>query len=205
MDVIKVLSLNGISKDYLEVLYQGTDKIYIPVEKINLISKYSGREGASPRINKLGGVEWKKIKSRVKTKVKDIAQDLIKLYAEREHRRGFAFSPDCDLSYDFESSFSYEFVFIILSLSSFITFLFSLSSFSFLIFFSSLILSCLSNSSIFILKFFNSSFCSRFSSRFFKATSKAYKPIPKDRIVIKSRKVNFLFVINLLVLVMFHF
>ena len=105
---IKVLSLNGISKDYLEVLYQGTDKIYIPVEKINLISKYSGREGASPRINKLGGVEWKKIKSRVKTKVKDIAQDLIKLYAERESKRGFAFSKDCELSKEFENAINFE-------------------------------------------------------------------------------------------------
>ena len=105
---IKTLSLNDITKDYLEILYQGTDKIYIPVEKIDLISKYSGREGVVPKINKLGGVEWRKTKNRIKAKVNDIADQLIKLYAERESRKGFAFSRDCDLSYDFENDFPYD-------------------------------------------------------------------------------------------------
>ena len=80
--------MNGIEKDYLEVLYQGSDKIYIPVEKIELLSKYSGREGSSPKINKLGGSEWQKTKARIRTKVTDIAERLIKLYAERETRKG---------------------------------------------------------------------------------------------------------------------
>lgn len=105
---IKTLTLNGITKDYLEVLYQGTDKIYIPVEKIDLLSKYSGKEGASPRINKLGGNEWNKTKARVKSKVNDMADKLLALYAERESRKGFAFSPDCDMSRDFEQDFPYE-------------------------------------------------------------------------------------------------
>lgn len=105
---IKTLTLNGITKDYLEVLYQGTDKIYIPVEKIDLLSKYSGKEGAAPKINKLGGNEWNKTKARVKSKVNDMADQLLALYAERESRRGFAFSPDCDMSYDFEQDFPYE-------------------------------------------------------------------------------------------------
>ena len=97
---IKSLTLNDITKDYVEILYQGNDKIYIPVEKIDLISKYSGREGVSPKINKLGG--------NVKTKVVDMANKLLKLYAERESRRGFAFSPDCDMSIDFMNAFPYE-------------------------------------------------------------------------------------------------
>ena len=105
---IKTLTLNGITKDYLEVLYQGTDKIYIPVEKIDLLSKYSGKEGVSPKINKLGGNEWNKTKARVKSKVNDMADKLLALYAERESRKGFAFSPDCDMSEDFEQDFPYE-------------------------------------------------------------------------------------------------
>ena len=76
---IKTLTMNDITKDYLEVLYQGNDKIYIPVEKIELISKYSGREGIAPKINKLGGSDWSKTKNRVKTKVNDIADKLLKL------------------------------------------------------------------------------------------------------------------------------
>ena len=105
---IKSLTLNDITKDYLEVLYQGTDKIYIPVEKIDLLSKYSGREGVAPKINKLGGTEWQKTKNRVKSKVSDIADQLLKLYAEREKRKGFAFSKDCDMSLDFERAFPYD-------------------------------------------------------------------------------------------------
>ncbi len=105
---IKTLSLNSIEKDYLEVLYQGTDKIYIPVEKIELLSKYSGREGGTPKLNKLGGTEWQKTKARVRSKVTDMANQLIHLYAEREARKGFSFSKDCDLSIDFEKDFPYD-------------------------------------------------------------------------------------------------
>ena len=105
---IKTLTLNDITKDYLEVLYQGTDKIYIPVEKIDLLSKFSGREGMIPKVNKLGGTEWQKTKARVKSRVTDMADQLIKLYAERESRKGFAFSEDCDLSLEFEKNFPYD-------------------------------------------------------------------------------------------------
>lgn len=105
---IVTLSSNNNLKDYLEILYAGTDKIYIPVEKISLISKYSGREGVSPRVNKLGGTEWIKTKRRVQAKVTDMADKLLKLYAERESRKGFAFSKDCDMSRDFEKDFPYE-------------------------------------------------------------------------------------------------
>ena len=110
------LVLNGKSvwlhtvstKDYLEVLYLGTDKIYIPVEKIDLLSKYSGQEGVAPKVNKLGGVEWAKTKERVRKKINDIADKLLALYAERESRRGHAFAEDCDMSIDFENDFPYE-------------------------------------------------------------------------------------------------
>ena len=105
---IRTLNSSGFAKDYLEILYQGTDKIYIPVEKIDLISKYSGNEGMVPKINKLGGSEWAKTKARVRSKVVDIADKLLALYAEREARKGFAFSPDCDMSIDFENDFPYQ-------------------------------------------------------------------------------------------------
>lgn len=105
---IKTLASSGVVKDYVEVLYQGEDKLYIPVEKIDLLSKYTGKEGYAPKINKLGGTEWQKTKNRVKKKVQDMADDLLQLYAEREARKGFAFSPDNDLMLDFESRFPYE-------------------------------------------------------------------------------------------------
>ena len=105
---IKTLCLNDVVKDYLEVLYKGTDKIYIPVEKIDLISKYSARDGVEPKLNRLGGNDWNKTKSRVKAKINDLADKLMKLYAERESRRGFAFSKDCELSAEFENAFPYD-------------------------------------------------------------------------------------------------
>ena len=105
---IKTLSQGSILKDYLEILYQGKDKLYIPVEKIELISKYTGKEGVAPKINKLGGTEWEKTKLRVKNKVKDIAEKLLKLYAIREMKQGFRFSKDNELQEMFESEFTYE-------------------------------------------------------------------------------------------------
>jgi len=104
---IKTLNVGTLVKDYLEVLYTGRDKLYIPVEKIDLISKYSGKEGIAPKVNKLGGTEWQKIKARVRNKVRDIADKLIKLYAERELKQGYAFQKDTDLQEKFESSFEY--------------------------------------------------------------------------------------------------
>lgn len=104
---IRTLSHGNLIKDYIEVSYAGNDKLYIPVEKIDLISKYSGNEGVSPKINKLGGSDWNKIKARVKSKIHDIADKLLKLYAEREMREGYAFSKDTDLQRQFDESFEY--------------------------------------------------------------------------------------------------
>lgn len=104
---IKTLKQGEFLKDYIEILYQGKDKLYIPVEKIELISKYTGKEGVAPKINKLGGTEWQKTKLRVKNKVKDIAEKLLKLYAIREMKKGFQFSKDSELQEMFESEFSY--------------------------------------------------------------------------------------------------
>ena len=100
---IKVLTSNGISKDYIEVLYSGNDKLYIPVEKIDLLYKYVGKDGMIPKVNKMDGIDWKKTKARVRQKVADMADKLLKLYAERELRKGFAFSIDSKIVEDFEN------------------------------------------------------------------------------------------------------
>ena len=104
---IKTIESKGTKKDYLVIAYMGNDKLYIPVEKIDLISKYSSKEGMAPKINKLGGTEWEKTKLRIKNKVKDIADKLIKISAERSMKEGFAFDVDDNLQREFESEFQY--------------------------------------------------------------------------------------------------
>jgi len=105
---IVTLNKGGIKKDYLKVKYKGNDVLYIPVEKIDLITKYSSNEGATPKVNKLGSTEWEKTKMRVKSKVKNIAQDLLKLYAKREAQKGFAFEPDTEEQILFEKEFPHQ-------------------------------------------------------------------------------------------------
>jgi transcription-repair coupling factor (superfamily II helicase) len=105
---IETLMINGIHKDYLHIRYQGTDKLYVPVEQIDLVQKYVGSEGKEPKIYKLGGTDWKKVKKKVQSSVQDIADDLIKLYAEREAAVGYSFSPDGEMQRDFDSAFPYQ-------------------------------------------------------------------------------------------------
>ncbi|MGL4819447.1 MAG: CarD family transcriptional regulator, partial [Bacilli bacterium] len=81
---IETIEVNGIHKDYMHLVYQGDDKLYVPVEQIDLVQRYISGEGKEPKIYKLGGTEWKKVKKKVERCVQDIADDLIKLYAERE-------------------------------------------------------------------------------------------------------------------------
>jgi transcription-repair coupling factor (superfamily II helicase) len=105
---IETLVINGVHKDYLHIRYQGTDKLYVPVEQIDLVQKYVGSEGKEPKVYKLGGSDWKRVKSKVQSSVQNIADDLIKLYAEREASVGYAFSPDGEMQRDFETSFPYQ-------------------------------------------------------------------------------------------------
>ncbi|MBM7650299.1 transcription-repair coupling factor (superfamily II helicase) [Bacillus ectoiniformans] len=105
---IETLDINGVHKDYLNIKYQGTDQLYVPVEQIELVQKYVGSEGKEPKVYKLGGTEWKRVKSKVESSVQDIADDLIKLYAEREAAKGYAYSPDGDMQREFETAFPYE-------------------------------------------------------------------------------------------------
>lgn len=105
---LKTLEKNHLKKDYLMIEYKDSDKLYIPVEKIELISKYSSNEGAVPKINKLGSTEWEKTKARVRKKIEDIAGELLKLYAEREASLGFSFIKDDPTQFEFEKAFPYE-------------------------------------------------------------------------------------------------
>lgn len=105
---IKSLEKNGIKKDYLLINYRDNDKLYIPVEKIDMISKYSSKEGYQPKLNKLGSVEWEKTKLKARKKIEDIAVELLKLYALREAINGYSFPVDGEEQFEFEKEFSYS-------------------------------------------------------------------------------------------------
>ncbi len=105
---ITTLTTNGLKKDYLNIEYKDKDKLYIPVEKIELISKFSSSEGVSPKLSKLGSSDWYKQKSRIKGKVKDIAKQLLNLFAKRKLEKGFAFLPDDEMQYNFDNDFPYD-------------------------------------------------------------------------------------------------
>ncbi|MBB6451532.1 transcription-repair coupling factor (superfamily II helicase) [Geomicrobium halophilum] len=105
---IETLSVNGLNQDYVHISYAGNDKLYVPVEQIDQVQKYVGSEDKDPKIYKLGGQDWKKVKRKVQSSVEDIADDLIKLYAEREASKGHAFSEDTQEQRDFEAAFPYQ-------------------------------------------------------------------------------------------------
>ncbi|MEC9484682.1 MAG: transcription-repair coupling factor [Candidatus Izemoplasma sp.] len=104
---VKEMSLGDRTNDYVHIAYKGDDSLYIPVENIHLIQKYVASEGKKPKINRLGGTAWAKTKQRVRKRVKNIADKLIKLYAEREKAEGFAYSEDTELQKEFEREFPY--------------------------------------------------------------------------------------------------
>lgn len=104
---LKTLEQNGVKKDYLLIEYKGSDKLYIPVENIDFISKYSSNDGIVPKINKLGGTEWAKTKQKIRKKLEDIASKLLELYAKREASIGFQFEKDSEIQAMFDSSFEY--------------------------------------------------------------------------------------------------
>lgn len=105
---IGTLEIAGIHKDYLHILYAGGDKLSVPIEQVDMIQKYVGSEEREPKVNKLGGSEWTRAKSKVKASVQDIADDLIKLYAERQTAPGYAFGQDTSYQNEFEAMFPYD-------------------------------------------------------------------------------------------------
>lgn len=106
---IRNLETNGVKKDYITIKYAGSDVLYVPVTQLDLVSRYIGpRDDSGVKLNKLNSTEWHRTRSRVKSAVKDMAEELTKLYAQRQLAKGFAFSADNDWQNDFEERFDYQ-------------------------------------------------------------------------------------------------
>lgn len=106
---IHKIDMHGVVKDYIKLKYAKGDTLYVPVTQLDMVSKYIGpREDASVKLNRLGGTEWQKTKARVRTAVKDMAKELIKLYADRMQAKGHAFFQDNEWQRDFESHFEFD-------------------------------------------------------------------------------------------------
>ncbi|WP_436635540.1 transcription-repair coupling factor, partial [Latilactobacillus sakei] len=104
---METLEVDGVHQDYITILYRDNGKLFIPVTQLDMVQKYVSAESKTPKINKLGGAEWQKTKSKVSAKIEDIADDLIELYAQREAEKGYAFPKDDQLQADFENQFAY--------------------------------------------------------------------------------------------------
>lgn len=105
---LEKIDINGKPQETIKLIYRDNDVLYVNIHSLHRISKYKGKDGTPPRIHKLGSATWAKLKSKTKSKVKDIARDLIKLYAARREKKGFAFSGDSYLNEQLEASFIYE-------------------------------------------------------------------------------------------------
>jgi len=101
------LQVSGAYGDYLYIRYQGTDKLYVPTDQVDRIQKYIGSEAQPPKINKLSGTEWQRQKAKVKAHIEEIAEDLVKLYAQRQAADGYAFDPDTPWQREFEDKFPF--------------------------------------------------------------------------------------------------
>ena len=93
-------------QEFLELRYAGDDKLFVPVERLDLVQKYTG--ATRPPVDRLGGASWERAKTRVKKAMRDMAEELLKLYAARKAVPGHAFSPDSHWQQEFEDAFEYE-------------------------------------------------------------------------------------------------
>ena len=105
---LETLEVAGVHRDFLHLRYAGNDKLYVPVDQINQVQKYLGSEEREPRLHHLGGSEFARAKNKVRKCVRDIAEDLIKIYARREAAPGHAFRTDTEFQRDFEAMFPYD-------------------------------------------------------------------------------------------------
>jgi len=105
---LEKIEVNGRMQEAIRLVYKNNDILYVSIHSLHRISRYTGKEGVAPSLHRLGSNAWTKLKDRTKKKVKDIAADLIKLYAKRKARKGHAFSPDTYLQHELEASFVFE-------------------------------------------------------------------------------------------------
>ncbi|WP_297281082.1 transcription-repair coupling factor [uncultured Anaerococcus sp.] len=105
---LEKIEVNNIQKDFIVINYKGNDKVYVPIDQMNLVSKYIGNKGEKPKLSSLGSPTWAKAKQRARKAVDEIADDLVKLYAKRSKEVGHAFAPDTPWQNEFEESFPYE-------------------------------------------------------------------------------------------------
>jgi transcription-repair coupling factor (superfamily II helicase) len=105
---LQKIEVNGMMQEAVRIIYKDSDILYVNINSLHKISKYTGKEGTPPKVNKLGSDAWVKLKDKTKAKVKAIAFDLIKLYAQRKAQTGFAFTPDNYMMHELEASFIYE-------------------------------------------------------------------------------------------------
>ena len=105
---VNTIKADGVTKDYIKLKYKDNDILYIPTDSLDNIRKYIGSENGTPKINRLGSKEWEKTKSKVKSNLREVAEELIRLYAIRQKAEGFAFSKDTNWQQEFENSFPYQ-------------------------------------------------------------------------------------------------
>jgi transcription-repair coupling factor (superfamily II helicase) len=107
-DGLEKIDVNGRQQEAIRIIYQNNDLLYISIHSLHRISKYIGKDGAEPRMDRLGSGAWNRLKTKTKNRVKDIAKELIELYATRKSAEGFSFAPDTYLQTELEASFIYE-------------------------------------------------------------------------------------------------
>ena len=105
---LETIRRDNESKEFVLLSYQGDAKLYVPVERLDLIQKYSGMGAGRPTLDKLGGVSWERTKKRIRKSMRDMAEELLKLYAQRQTVSGYAFSPDTTWQREFEDAFEFE-------------------------------------------------------------------------------------------------
>ncbi len=105
---LQKIDVNGVMQEAVRILYKDNDVLYVNINSLHKITKFTGKEGTEPKMHKIGSGVWEKLKNKTKKQVKDIAADLIKLYAERKASKGFAHSPDSYLQTELEATFMYE-------------------------------------------------------------------------------------------------
>ncbi len=105
---LKTMELSGIKKDYLHIVYANEEALYVPMDQIDMVLKYSSHDGIRPKLSKLGGKQWSKTKASVRMKIKDLSDRLIALYAERQQSTGYAFDRENEMQQAFDRDFPYD-------------------------------------------------------------------------------------------------